>query len=139
MFCSTKQGSCGQLESCHFTQPFLWRNITLALTTGLCGPGGQTSFPPLCLYKATPQDGASATLSLSRFHSDSRSLRGSAQHKHIQGSCQIHGTMLGQAYVSSLPQMLQYFQKQGQASPSLSFSVKIQPNGDRRGPASVFW
>lgn len=45
--------------------------------------------------------------------------------------------MLGQAYVSSLPQMLRYFQNQGQASPLLSFPVKTQPNGDKRGPASV--
>ena len=109
MFPSTKQGSCGQLDSCqcHTAFPLKTHHPSpnyrpLPSTAPVhCDPEGWFLRHPI-------------TVMLPQWLEVSRRC---AQYKHIQGSCQIHGTMLGQAYVFSLPQMLRLFSK-NRASPA---------------------
>lgn len=87
---------------------------------------GTDSLPSTAPVPQTLQDGSSAILSLSCFYSDLRSLDAAHSTHTFEEPARSMGWC--RARLCFLPQMLQYFQKQGQASPSLSwFPVKIQP------------
>lgn len=102
-------------------------------TIGLCSPRGQTPFPPLRLCAATLQAGPSATLSRPCFHSDSRSLDAVHSTNTFKDPARSVTRRWARLMFSLSHRCCRYFQKQGQASPSLSrFPVKIQPNGSKR-------